>query len=140
MEVNLCRVGTIYLPVTDVEKSSNWYVRKIGAELSYQDEDKAILNLAEISVFLVRAVGNQTSNFLDIHGNERFSLTFEVDGLTALEQAHHALKEREIKVGEIENRGHAGRNFVFEDPDGNKFDVWSELSPKFKGKYFARFE
>lgn len=113
---------------------------KIGAVLSCQDEDKAILKLAEMSVFLVRAARGQTSNFLDIHGNERFSLTFEVDGLTALEHAHQASKEREIKVGEIENRGHAGRNFVFEDPDGNKFDVWSDLSLKFKEKYFARFD
>ncbi|PDZ72095.1 glyoxalase, partial [Bacillus pseudomycoides] len=41
----------------------------------------------------------------------------------------------EIKVGEIENRGHTGKNFVFYDLDGNKFDVWSELSSIFREKY-----
>nr|WP_197140727.1 hypothetical protein [Lysinibacillus sphaericus] len=35
----------------------------------------------------------------------------------------------------VENRGHAGKNFVFYDVDGNKFDVWSELSPIFKENY-----
>ena len=35
-------------------------------------------------------------------------------------------------LGDIEDRGHSGRNFVFMDLDGNKFDVWSELSPSFK--------
>ncbi|MDA6151355.1 VOC family protein, partial [Escherichia coli] len=71
----------------------------------------------------------------DIYGNERFSLTFEVNGLNALESIHKDFRQNEIRVGEIENRGHTGRNFVFYDLDGNKFDVWSELSPIFKEKY-----
>lgn len=40
-----------------------------------------------------------------------------------------------MRVGDIENRGYYGRNFVFYDLNGNKVDVWSELSPIFKGKY-----
>lgn len=78
---------------------------------------------------------NQSSNFFDIYGNERCSLTFEVNGLNALEAIHKDFRQIEIRVGEIENRGHMGRNFVFYDLDGNKFDVWSELSPIFKEKY-----
>ena len=78
---------------------------------------------------------NQSSNFFDIYGNERFSITFEVNGLNALESIHKDFRQNEIRVGEIENRGHTGRNFVFYDLDGNKFDVWSELSPIFKEKY-----
>jgi len=45
--------------------------------------------------------------------------------------------DKQIKVGEIEDRGHSGNNFTFYDLDGNKFDVWSELSPAFKEKYFT---
>lgn len=131
MNNKLLRVGTSYIPVSNVELSSEWYKNKLGAELSYKDEDKAILNFANQSLFLVRAKDGQSSNFLDIHGEERFSMTFEVNGLDALETIHKDFLEKEIKVGEIENRGHAGRNFVFYDLDGNKFDVWSELSPKF---------
>ena len=59
-------------------------------------------------------------------------ITFEVNGLNTLEAIHREFKDKEICVGEIENRGHSGRNFVFFDLDGNKFDVWSELSPTFK--------
>lgn len=131
MNNKLLRVGTSYIPVSNVELSSEWYMNKLGAELSYKDEDKAILNFANQSLFLVRAKDGQSSNFLDVHGEERFSMTFEVNGLDALETIHKDFLEKEIKVGEIENRGHAGRNFVFYDLDGNKFDVWSELSPKF---------
>lgn len=135
MSEKLIRVGTTYIPVTNVELSSEWYVNKLGAELCYKDEDKAILNVANQSIFLVKANGDQSSNFYDIHGNERFSLTFEVNGLNALEDIHRDFKENGMRVGEIEDRGHAGRNFVFYDLDGNKFDVWSELSPAFKEKY-----
>ncbi|KGR73580.1 VOC family protein [Ureibacillus manganicus] len=135
MKDKLLRVGTTYIPVTNVELSSKWYVDKLGAELSYIDKDKAIINLASQSFFLVAANENQSANFFDCNGVERFSLTFEVDGLEALELLNKDFKENEISVGEIEDRGHTGRNFVFYDLDGNKFDVWSELSPTFKKKF-----
>ncbi|MFJ8243184.1 VOC family protein [Bacillus tropicus] len=135
MKDKLLRVGTIYIPVINVELSSEWYVNKLGAELSYKDEDKAILNFANQSFFLVKSQVNQSLNFYDFWGEERFSLTFEVNGLNALESIHNDFIKKEIKVGEIENRGHTGKNFVFYDLDGNKFDIWSELSPIFKEKY-----
>ncbi|MCZ8537575.1 VOC family protein [Paenisporosarcina quisquiliarum] len=135
MNEKLIRVGTTYLPVTNVELSAEWYVNKLGAELNYKDNDKAILNLASQSIFLVKSRENQNSNFYDFYGNEQFSITFEVNGLDALESIHKDFIEKEIKSGDIENRGHAGKNFVFYDIDGNKFDVWSELSPIFKEKF-----
>ncbi|MED3393906.1 VOC family protein [Bacillus wiedmannii] len=135
MKEKLLRVGTTYIPVINVELSLNWYVNKLGAELNFKDEDKAIINFANQSFFLVKSQDNQTLNFFDFHGEERFSITFEVNGLHVLESIHSEFIEKEILVGEIENRGHAGKNFVFYDLDGNKFDVWSELSPIFKEKY-----
>jgi catechol 2,3-dioxygenase-like lactoylglutathione lyase family enzyme len=131
----LLRVGTTYIPVSNVELSSEWYVNLLGAELSYKDEDKAILNFANQSIFLVRSKENQSLNFYDIYGEERFSITFEVDGLNALEAIHKDFTRKQIRVGEIEDRGHPGRSFIFYDLDGNKFDVWSEISPVFKEKY-----
>ncbi|WP_252505091.1 VOC family protein [Sporosarcina sp. Marseille-Q4943] len=132
MNPKLLRVGTMYIPVFNVERAASWYVDKLDAQLTYQDQDKAILNLADQSFFLVHAKENETANFSDVYGNERFSLTFEVDGEEALKMLHEELMERDVKVGEIEKRGHAGINFVFSDVDGNRFDVWSELSPAFK--------
>jgi len=135
MSETLIRIGTTYIPVSNVELSCEWYVSKLGAECSYRDSDKAILNFANQSFFLVRSMNNQNSNFIDCYGKEHFSLTFEVDGVIALETIHKNFRDKRIKIGELENRGHAGRNFVFYDLDGNKFDVWSELSPTFKEKY-----
>ena len=132
MMEKLLRVGTTYLPVTNVKLSSEWYVNKLGAELSYLDEDKAIVNFANQSFFLVKSIENQNSNFYDIYGTERFSMTFEVNGLNALKAIYEDFIAKDMTVGEIEDRGHTGRNFVFYDLDGNMFDVWSELSPLFK--------
>lgn len=134
MSKQLLRVGTIYIPANDVEVSSKWYAEKLNAEISYQDDDKAIINMANMSFFLVKSLG-MSLNFVDIHGEERFILTFEVNGIDALAAVHNDFLEKGLSVGEIEDRGHAGRNFVFYDLDGNKFDVWSELSPEFKEKY-----
>ena len=131
MKNQLIRVGTIYIPVGNPRESSNWYREMLNAKLNYLDEDKAIMDMADISLFLVKSQG-QSSNFTDIYGEDRFVITYEVDGLEALETLHNEFMERGIKVEEIESRGHAGKNFVFYDLDGNKFDVWSELSPKYK--------
>lgn len=136
MNETLLRVGTIYIPVSNVELSCEWYVSKLGAELSYKDEDKAILNFANQSFFLVKSNENQSSNFYDRYDTERFSITFEVNGLSALEAIHKNFTDKQVRVSGIEERGHSGKNFVFTDLDGNKFDVWSELSPIFKERYF----
>lgn len=137
MVERLIRIGTTYLPVSDVDLSSEWYVNKLGAILNYKDEDKAILNFANQSVFLVKAKEYQSANFFNSYGEECFSITFEVNGFNALEAVHREFKDKKIRVGEIENRGHSGRNFVFYDLDGNKFDVWSELSPIYKEKFLS---
>ena len=128
------RVGTTYIPVVDPEKSSIWYQEILGAVENYRNTDKAILDFADQSFFLVKAKIGEPFGFLDSYEQEQFTLTFEVDGIEQLMEFHDFLKEKGVRIGEIEDRGHPGNNFVFYDIDGNVFDVWSELSPTFKGK------
>ncbi len=132
MSEKLIRVGTTYLPVTDVNRASDWYVTKLDAALSYRDDEKAIINFAGQSFFLVKAEKDQTANFRNCMGKDHFSVTFEVDGQEALHAARSELDGKGVKVGPIEDRGHPGENFIFYDIDGNIFDVWSELSPSYK--------
>lgn len=91
--------------------------------------------MANQSFFLVKAIEKESSNFFDYKGNERFSISFEVNGILTLEALHKDFIDKDVRVGEIEDRGHSGSNFVFWDFDGNQFDVRSELSPDFKEKY-----
>lgn len=138
MKGKLSRVGTTYLPVKDVEESTTWYAEHLGAKVNYKDNDKAILQFADQSFFLVKSPLGESANFTDSYGNECFSVTFEVNGVEALANLHQDFKGRDINVGKIEDRGHAGRNFVFYDPNGNKFDVWSELSPTFRALHHQK--
>lgn len=128
------RVGTTYIPVVDPEKSSKWYQEMLGAVENFRNDDKAILEFADQSFFLVKAQVGERSSFFDSYKQEHFTMTFEVDGIEQLSEFHEFLKKKEVNVGEIEDRGHPGNNFVFRDLDGNVFDVWSELSPTFKVK------
>ncbi|WP_436372345.1 VOC family protein [Cytobacillus sp. BC1816] len=125
MSQKLLRVGTVYIPVRNVMDSLNWYTEKLGAAESFRDEKgkMAIINMASQSFFLLEAPEEESFNFKDSDGRLRFCLTFEVDGITELENLHRELLEKEVNTGPIENRGHPGRNFVFSDPDGNIFDV-----------------
>ncbi|SIT92976.1 VOC family protein [Edaphobacillus lindanitolerans] len=135
MSALLQRVGTIYIPVADPEKASKWYQDMLGAVENFRNEDQAILDLANQSFFCVKAKAGESSGFIDHYGNQHFSVTFEVDGLGQLRELHSSLASKGVAVGKIEDRGHPGYNFVFSDIDGNKFDVWSELSSVFKEKF-----
>ncbi|MGV2621996.1 UNVERIFIED_CONTAM: VOC family protein [Halobacillus marinus] len=119
------RVGTIYLPVCVVKRAKEWYEEKVGIRSHFVDRDKAIFDFANLSFFLVRSPSGQTSDFIDAEGVVRPSLTLEVDGVTELEEFRTRLIAAGVSVGELEDRGHPGRNFIFFDLDGNRIDVWS---------------
>jgi catechol 2,3-dioxygenase-like lactoylglutathione lyase family enzyme len=128
------RVGTTYLPVESPAESSKWYQEILGAKENYRDEKKAILDFANQSFFLVKAMPGEKIGFRDSRKKDHFLFTFEVDGLEQLKEFQSFLLSQEVRVGEIEDRGHPGNNFIFYDLDGNMFDVWSELSPSYKDK------
>jgi catechol 2,3-dioxygenase-like lactoylglutathione lyase family enzyme len=130
MSTVLQRVGTIYIPVQDPALSSKWYQEMLGAVENYRDDDKAILDFANQSFFLVKARLGEKAAFQDEKGYVWFTMTFEVAGTGQLLELHSTLKEKGVTVGSIEDRGHPGNNFVFYDLDGNKFDVWSELKQR----------
>lgn len=120
-----------------ITKSAEWFCTNLGAELGYMDEgnNHAILNLAQQSFILILSEKDALANFNTINDGLMFPFTFEVNGIEALIQLHEELQDKGVTVGEIEDRGHTGRNFIITDPDGNKYDVWSELSVDFKEKY-----
>lgn len=133
----LHRVGTNYIPVTNPKRSAEWFCANLGAELSLLDEgnNHAIINLANQSFFLICSEPGITSNFQTVNDGLMFAFSFEVNGEEELIKLRNELVNRGVNVGEIEDRGHPGRNFIITDPDGNRFDVWSELSKDFKDKY-----
>jgi hypothetical protein len=92
MNSKLVRIGTVYIPVQSVKAETDWYVTHLGAVVSYSDEDKAIVNFADASFFLVKARVGERNFFYDVHGKKRFPITFEVDGFDELMALHEQLK------------------------------------------------
>lgn len=109
------------IPVKDVEKSAEWFVKHFGFNirnkrdgyLSLFRENRPILDLIQ-SEHDSRAV-------FEVNGRKRWVITFFTDDIESL---HSRLQAEVVKVGNLSDEGKYGKFFVLEDLDGNLFDVW----------------
>jgi predicted enzyme related to lactoylglutathione lyase len=117
-------VCSVYVPVANPLKSAEWWKNNFGLECAVPfnpEENQAILKLSEGQwLHLVQTEGPVHNQFTNIAGYEMFRFTFEV---TKIEVLYDQLQTSGVKIDELKNRGSCGINFVFYDPDGNKFDV-----------------
>jgi Lactoylglutathione lyase and related lyases len=113
-----------YVPVRNALKSAEWWRRQFGLEFAVPynpAEAQAILKLGDGQwLHLVETDGPIDNQFPNKAGYEMFRLTFEVRQIEVL---HDHLKSNGVRIENLEDRGSCGINFVFFDPDGNKFDV-----------------
>lgn len=72
MNTFIHRVGTIYVPVENPDLSSKWYQENLGAVENFRNDDKAILDFANQSFFLVKSKVGEKAIFQDYEGNEHF--------------------------------------------------------------------
>lgn len=109
------------IPVKDVEKSAEWFVKHFGFNirnkrdgyLSLFRENRPILDLIQ-SEHDSRAV-------FEVNGRKCWVITFFSDDIVSL---HSRLQAGDVKVGSLSDEGKYGKFFVLEDLDGNLFDVW----------------
>lgn len=109
------------IPVKDVKKSGEWFVNHFGfnirndrgTELSLFKEDRPIIVLTESD--------NDTRAVFEVNGRTRWIVTFYTDEIITL---HKRLSTEGVTVRNISDEGVYGKFFVFEDLDGNLFDVW----------------
>ncbi|GGG61425.1 VOC family protein [Paenibacillus radicis (ex Gao et al. 2016)] len=117
-------VCSVYVPVKNPLDSAAWWQRHFGLEWAMPyppGGEHAILKLAEGQwLHLVETEGDFHSQFRDKLGYEMFRFTFEV---REIEHIYDRLRTGGVNVQELQDRGSCGINFVFYDPDGNKFDV-----------------
>lgn len=117
-------ICSVYVPVKDPASSAEWWQRNFGLEFAvpfHAEADQAILKLSDGQwLHLVQTKGPLDSQFPNKSGYAMFRLTFEVRQIEAL---HGRLLENGVNLDELQDRGSCGINFVFYDPDGNKFDV-----------------
>ena len=119
------KVGSIFIPVTDIEKSTDWYVKFLGVKKidSWGDGAGFYLPTGSTQLALVKVESPQPTEFI-IKGNQKNSyFNFVVDDI---ETTHQQFKNNGIVTTEIDDFG-GMKFFDFFDLDGNPFSVVNEV-------------
>jgi lactoylglutathione lyase len=94
----------IFVPVSDLKRSTEWYTRVLGFEIRHNDEPNAavtMMNDNKIIFCLVRSYNIEQKPF---------------------PRNDNLLRQRGAEVGEIEEFD-GMRGFSLHDPDGNRYGV-----------------
>jgi len=115
-------VKCIYVPVTDVFQSGEWYQNVLGLKLRGIDPDGvAFLSLADgTDLLLIKTADRQTLNFTNAEGTESFVLNFHVKDI---ETFHQKLLDDGVHVQRLRDEGGCGIQFTIRDPDGNLYQI-----------------
>ncbi|MFC5652197.1 VOC family protein [Paenibacillus solisilvae] len=111
----------LYIPVSDLYKSANWYKEHLGFEIVV--EDPIYLELRTESGVRVMLIPNedQVKSHMNYSNGPQASYGFIVSDIGVM---YKELKEKGIQVNRISE--YAGTSFGFHDPDGNILELWSD--------------
>lgn len=107
------------IPVTELERSVEWYTHVLGLSLHRQTEERAVFAVGEGPLLvIVKADANSRGHFL-VEGSPEFSVGFTCPDI-------HNFREYLIEQGGLvepmqEDDGHY--YFHFYDPSGNKLQA-----------------
>jgi len=119
-------VHCCYIPVRNVKQANEWYRRVLGLGEIHPNGGIVVMGSGQW-LFLIESKDRPNANFTtadwdETNANfEMFSLTFETDNIVAL---HESLRLHGAVVDPITDNGRCGLQFMFKDPDGNRFNVW----------------
>ncbi|WP_226680901.1 VOC family protein [Sutcliffiella horikoshii] len=119
------RVGSIFIPVTDIEKSTEWYEKFLGAKMieSWGDGIGFYLPSGPTQIALVKVESPQPTEFRTNGNQKNGYFNFVVDDIAA---THQHFKSKGIVTSEIDDFG-GMKFFDFFDLDGNPFSVVNEV-------------
>ncbi|WP_394581517.1 VOC family protein [Cytobacillus firmus] len=119
------KVGSIFIPVTDIEKSTDWYVKFLGVKIidSWGDGAGFYLPTGSTQLALVKVKSPQPTEFITEGDQKNSYFNFVVDDI---ESAHQHFKNNGIVTTEIDDFG-GMKFFDFFDLDGNPFSVVNEV-------------
>lgn len=127
----LLKVTCAYLPVKNKLASAGWYAKHFGLKLNPRTaDDPKLANGQTLFLLPVRDAGT-TSNFRTPDWGpgfyDMFPICFETDCIFGL---HDHLKGSGVQVEALKDEGECGYQFVYSDPDGNRFLVWQDTRTK----------
>jgi len=120
----LFRVGSIFIPVTDLDNASDWYEKNLGVKKIDSWEDGVGFYFSESStqLALVKVETTQPSEFVIKGKRKNIYYNFLVQNI---EEAYQHLTQNGVSTTEIEDFG-GMKGFDFFDLDGNPFSVVDE--------------
>ena len=110
-------IDTVILRVSDIEKSKEWYTKKLGLVAIHQDEK---LKLVVLDTFSPTSLTIWETDE-KIQPNPRTS-SYPIFRTTDAKEAHRHLKNREVNVGKL-TTDHIVTYFTFQDLDNNILEV-----------------
>jgi catechol 2,3-dioxygenase-like lactoylglutathione lyase family enzyme len=116
---------TVEIPVSDLERSAEWYSKYLGFEVVTPVKGIAELKLASgLRICLFRPDQTDENSYWYVKdiNNYRVRICLWVSDI---EQLHRTLTESGAKAGQIEGGPGCGWTFEFNDIDGNKLVAWS---------------
>jgi predicted enzyme related to lactoylglutathione lyase len=108
-------VVSIYVRVSNIKRSVEWYSLNLGCEIKQQNDGYASVHLpwgATIDFWQDDNVAFSKHPIFCIYTKE-------------ISQYHKRLQLNGVSIGEIDDQGDCGYVFKVFDPDGHILDVWS---------------
>ncbi|WP_404407104.1 VOC family protein [Jeotgalibacillus malaysiensis] len=119
------KVGSVFIPVTNLERSAKWYETHFHVKPIEQWEGGAGYYFPDsaVQLGLIEVRSSQPSSFTDRQGGQNTYFNLIANDISSV---HTQLTENGLHVSEIRDFG--GMNyFDCEDPDGNILSIIEEV-------------
>ncbi|MFC5465732.1 VOC family protein [Lederbergia graminis] len=119
------KIGSIFIPVTNIEKSRQWYERSLGVTLidSWEGGIGFYLPYGSTQLALIKVETPQSTEFSMNSDQKNSYYNFVVDDI---DHAHQHFKDNGVVTTDI-NDFNGMKFFDFFDLDGNPFSVVNEV-------------
>ncbi|HEY2381125.1 MAG TPA: VOC family protein [Terriglobia bacterium] len=114
----MAKISHMVLPVSDISRSKDWYVKKLGFTLERERDGVAgIKDQSGLTIFLQKATGALTG--------PKITLTIQVDNV---DYKYVELASTGVKFVSAPKLHFWGYGAEVLDPDGYKNDLWDEVT------------
>jgi catechol 2,3-dioxygenase-like lactoylglutathione lyase family enzyme len=114
----MAKISHIVLPVSDIHKSRDWYVGKLGFTIEREHEEAVgIKDESGLTIFLIKTAASLTG--------QKITLTIQVDNV---ETKHEELAGLGVKFVSPPKRQFWGYGAEVLDPDGYVNHLWDEVT------------
>ncbi|MBM7579427.1 VOC family protein [Jeotgalibacillus terrae] len=119
------KVGSVFIPVTDLEYAAKWYQKHFHVRLIEHFEGGAGFYFPDsaVQLGLIKTDSPQDPHFRDHHGQKNSSFNFVADDIAAV---HADFTNEGIKVSPLSDFG-GMKFFECTDPDGNILSIVEEV-------------